>query len=68
MCPNLSDARKVAPGKSIQLKCQGNKIFKNLLTLTLRYSLEWYYTEGVINMRTVKEVSKLTGVSVRTLH
>lgn len=40
----------------------------NLLTLTLRYSLEWYYTEGVINMRTVKEVSKLTGVSVRTLH
>ena len=36
----LSDARKVAPGKSIQLKCQGNKIFKNLLTLTLRYSLE----------------------------
>ena len=38
------------------------------MTLTLRYSLEWYYTEGVINMRTVKEVSKLTGVSVRTLH
>nr|DAZ26321.1 MAG TPA: hypothetical protein [Caudoviricetes sp.] len=36
----MSDARKVAPGKSIQLKCQGNKIFKNLLTLTLRYSLE----------------------------
>ena len=36
----LSDARKVAPEKSIQLKCQGNKIFKNLLTLTLRHSLE----------------------------
>ena len=28
------------PVFAIQLKCQGNKIFKNLLTLTLRYSLE----------------------------
>ena len=51
-------------------KCKQESLIdsNNLLTLTLRYSLEWYYTEGVINMRTVKEVSKLTGVSVRTLH
>lgn len=38
------------------------------MTLTQRYSLEWHYTEGMMKMRTVKEVSKLTGVSVRTLH
>ena len=41
----LSDARKVAqkngkPLFAIQLKGQGKKIFKNLLTLTLRHSLE----------------------------
>lgn len=36
--------------------------------MTQRYSLEWHYTERVMEMRTVKEVSKLTGVSVRTLH
>ena len=42
---------------------------QNLLTLTLRYRLKCQYTEGGNGiMWTVKEVSKLTGVSVRTLH
>ena len=37
------------------------------MTLTLRHGLQWPYTGGTV-MRTVKEVSRLTGVSVRTLH
>lgn len=44
------------------------KIFY-LLTLTLRHSVQYKKTKkGEKNMRTVNEVSKLTGVSVRTLH
>ena len=40
---------------------------KNILTPTLRYSLEYDYREEGITMMTVNEVSKLTGVSIRTL-
>ena len=37
------------------------------MTPTLRYSLEYAYREEGITMMTVNEVSKLTGVSIRTL-
>lgn len=37
------------------------------MTLTLRYSLEYTYREEGMPMMTVNEVSKLTGVSIRTL-
>lgn len=37
------------------------------MTLTLRYRLQYRYTGGVF-VKTVKEVSGLTGISVRTLH
>lgn len=38
------------------------------MTPTLRHSLSYTYTRGESNMMTVNEVSKLAGVSVRTLH
>ena len=41
--------------------------FKKLLTHTLRNSLQYAYREEEITMMTVNEVSKLTGVSIRTL-
>ena len=41
--------------------------FKKLLTPTLRNSLEYTYREEEMPMMTVNEVSKLTGVSIRTL-
>lgn len=42
---------------------------KNHLTLTERHKLCCFYQEqGGIHMRTVKEVSMITGISVRTLH
>ena len=41
--------------------------FKKLLTPTLRNSLESTYREEGMTMMTVNEVSKLTGVSIRTL-
>ena len=37
------------------------------MTPTLRYSLEYDYREEGITMMTVNEVSKITGVSIRTL-
>lgn len=42
-------------------------MMKSLLTPTLRNGLEYTYREEEMPMMTVKEVSKLTGVSVRTL-
>lgn len=44
------------------------EIRKNLLTLTRRDRLFFTYQEEKMNMKTVREVSRLTGVSVRTLH
>ena len=41
--------------------------FKKLLTPTLRNSLKYAYREEGMTMMTVNEVSKLTGVSIRTL-
>ena len=41
--------------------------FKKLLTHTLRNSLQYVYREEEMTMMTVNEVSKLTGVSIRTL-
>ena len=41
--------------------------FKKLLTPTQRNSLRYVYREGEMTMMTVNEVSKLTGVSIRTL-
>jgi DNA-binding transcriptional MerR regulator len=41
--------------------------FKKLLTPTLRNSLKYTYREEEMAMMTVNEVSKLTGVSIRTL-
>ena len=41
--------------------------FKKLLTPTLRNSLQYAYREEEITMMAVNEVSKLTGVSIRTL-
>ena len=41
--------------------------FVKLLTPTLRNSLEYAYREEEILMMTVNEVSKMTGVSIRTL-
>ncbi len=38
------------------------------MTLTLRHSVHYKKTRKETYMRTVNEVSKLTGVSVRTLH
>ena len=39
------------------------------MTLTERHGLKWIYQEQeAAAMRTVKEVSNLTGISVRTLH
>ena len=45
-------------------------ISKNLLTLTERHGVECLYQEqgGQTEMMTVKEISELTGISVRTLH
>ena len=40
---------------------------KKLLTPTLRNGLEYAYREGETPMMTVNEVSKITGVSIRTL-
>ena len=40
---------------------------KKLLTPTLRNSLRYVYREEEMTMMTVNEVSKLTGVSIRTL-
>ena len=40
---------------------------KKLLTPTLRNSLQYAYREEEMTMMTVNEVSKLTGVSIRTL-
>ena len=42
-------------------------LFKKLLTHTLRNSLQYVYREEEMTMMTVNEVSKLTGVSIRTL-
>ena len=41
--------------------------FEKLLTPTQRNSLEYAYREEEMTMMTVNEVSKLTGVSIRTL-
>lgn len=43
------------------------KRLKKHLTPTLRNSLEYAYREEKMKMMTVKEVSKITGVSIRTL-
>lgn len=49
-------------------KCPPFFMQKKLLTLTLRNSLRYnYHSEGDNAMMTVNEVSKLTGVSIRTL-
>lgn len=42
-------------------------LYKKLLTPTLRNSLEYAYRKEEMPMMTVNEVSKLTGVSIRTL-
>ena len=44
------------------------KIQKILLTLTERHRIGCISGTGGHRMRTVKEVSELTGISVRTLH
>ena len=46
------------------------KICKILLTFTERHRVKWSYQEqgGSNNLMTVKEISELTGISVRTLH
>ena len=41
--------------------------FEKLLTPTQRNSLRYVYREEEMTMMTVNEVSKLTGVSIRTL-
>lgn len=43
------------------------KKYKKLLTPTLRNSLKYAYREEEMPMMTVNEVSKITGVSIRTL-
>ena len=50
------------------VSCSFSIILNFPLTLTLRQAVYWFCTEGGTAMKTVKQVSKLSGVSIRTLH
>ena len=63
----LSTIIPVKKSKQKDAKIVKLDFFKKLLTHTLRNSLQYVYREEEMTMMTVNEVSKLTGVSIRTL-
>lgn len=63
----LSTIIPVKKSKQKDAKIVKLDFFKKLLTHTLRNSLQYAYREEEITMMAVNEVSKLTGVSIRTL-
>ena len=65
--PCLSTIIPVKRSKRKDAKIVKLDFFKKLLTPTLRNSLQYVYREEEMAMMTVNEVSKLTGVSIRTL-